>query len=292
MANAILISEQILTDTATAIKAKLGTSGTIKPVEFPSKIAQIPSGGTPVSGTKTITENGTYDVAAYASAVVNVPTSGGGSGYTVTWPGSLSNQSCSVEAVSQNVSGVYSLTVNTDRVVISLSPSVGYNAGTIVLNGNDTGQQNTSLVLTEDVTVTATPATARPASSYLMEAEMTVGTDGKGYYGFSLSEGYGNCRNNNVEYNPGWGTETRTMTEFKVNGFGNTYLYYNSAVNRSSSWAVYIGDGSTSDYYVLTTMQYGSVSEYWSTPEGLYEYLQSCCQSGNRVPVKIAVVSS
>ena len=290
MSNAILISEQILADTASAIKTKLGISQTIKPAEFPARIASIPTGGS-ASGTKTITQNGTYNVAAYETAIVNVPSSGGGSGHTITWPSSLVNQDCQVETVSQNVNGINSLTVSTDRVVISLSPHVGYNAGTIVLNGTDTGKQNTSLILSEDVTVTATAVTARPASDYLMEAEMTVGTDNDGFYGFSLADGYGSCRNNSVEYDPGWGKEVRTVTGFKVNGYGNTYLYYSSSVNRSSAWAVYIGDSATSNYFVMTTMQYGGSSEYWSTPEGLYEYLQACCQNGTSVPIKIAVAA-
>ena len=291
MANAILISEQILADTASAIRTKLGISQAVKPVEFPSKIVSIPTGGS-ASGTKTITQNGTYNVAAYETAIVNVPSSGGGSGHTITWPSSLVNQNCSVATVSRNVSSLNSLTVNTDRVVISLSPSVGYNAGTVVLNGTDTGQQNTSIVLSEDVAVTATAATPKPASNYLMEASMTVGTDNNGVYGFSLEEGFGSCRNNNVEYDPGWGTESRTVTGFIVTGFGNVYLYYNAAVNRSAPWALYIGDNATSDYYVLTTMQYGSISEYFSTPTGLFEYLQACYQNGIAVPMKLAEVGS
>lgn len=42
------------------------------------------------SGSKTITENGTYDVSAYEQAVVNVPTSGGNESYIGLVDGSIS----------------------------------------------------------------------------------------------------------------------------------------------------------------------------------------------------------
>jgi hypothetical protein len=55
----------------TAVAAGVYTTGAVK-------VAKIPDSYIQPTGTKSITENGTHDVKAYASVEVNVPTSGGG----------------------------------------------------------------------------------------------------------------------------------------------------------------------------------------------------------------------
>lgn len=67
-----------LTSVANAIRTKGGTSSQMAfPAGFVSAVQAIPTGITP-TGTKSITENGTYDVTQYASAEVNVSGGGGG----------------------------------------------------------------------------------------------------------------------------------------------------------------------------------------------------------------------
>ena len=76
-----LVQDTSLTSVANAIRVKAELSGTLEfPDEFVSAIQNISTGITP-SGTKTITENGTYDVTNFASADVNV--SGGGGSVSV-----------------------------------------------------------------------------------------------------------------------------------------------------------------------------------------------------------------
>ena len=73
-----LIDTSVLTNIADAIRGKLGVQTTYKPNEMPEAIESISGGGITPSGTKSIASNGTYDVASYATAEVNV--AGGASG--------------------------------------------------------------------------------------------------------------------------------------------------------------------------------------------------------------------
>lgn len=71
-----LIDTSILSDIADAIRSKLGVQTQYKPGQMADAIESISGGGITPTGTKSITENGTYDVSSFASAEVNVPTGG------------------------------------------------------------------------------------------------------------------------------------------------------------------------------------------------------------------------
>ena len=73
----LAITESYLEDIADAIRSKTGVSNaTYYPSEMADAIMTISGGGITPTGTISITENGTYNVASYASADVAVPTGG------------------------------------------------------------------------------------------------------------------------------------------------------------------------------------------------------------------------
>ena len=79
----VTVTESYLSETAEAIRGKLGTDVPYTPAQFAAAIGSIPTGSTAVMVSKTITANGTYDPGddnadGYDSVVVNVP--GGSSG--------------------------------------------------------------------------------------------------------------------------------------------------------------------------------------------------------------------
>lgn len=94
-----LISENLLTDIADAIRSKTGDSGTLTPVQMASEIADLPDAP---SGQIEITENGEVDVAAFASALVNVA-GGGGASNVVTGTFSFITSSTSMEVHTVNI---------------------------------------------------------------------------------------------------------------------------------------------------------------------------------------------
>ena len=77
MGNFILTEKSNLVAVADAIRSKTGLTGAMTLDEMSRNIENI-SGGIVPSGNISITENGSYDVSQYASAEVNVASSGGG----------------------------------------------------------------------------------------------------------------------------------------------------------------------------------------------------------------------
>lgn len=91
------------------------------------KVAKIPSDYIKPSGTKSITENGTHDVTAFASVDVNVPTSGGGGGAVETC-------TVTVEWAGMTMYSIAYLSTDGGQYLLVDSPSDGSTTITVVKN--------------------------------------------------------------------------------------------------------------------------------------------------------------
>lgn len=117
----VMITESYLEDIADAIRSKNGSSNTYKPSQMSTAISNL---GGATLGTKTITENNTYNASSdnldgYSSVTVNVPNPSTG-----TKQISISSNGTTTENVTDYASA---------EISVSVSPNVGTKS--IVANG-------------------------------------------------------------------------------------------------------------------------------------------------------------
>ena len=172
--NLVRISEEILQNTADAIREKLNSEETIKPVNFPQKISDIKMGKI-------------YNVNITQSA----------------------NQTIKVSEVTTYTNSQNSFTINTatyvPRIKASLTANTGYNKGTLNVS------ENTTITLSEGTTnISATPATIKQFTVTVTQTEnqtITVTCNGVDYTS-SFTANYGDTWTasivaTNTDYNPG-----------------------------------------------------------------------------------------
>ncbi len=142
------------TSTQTAVNAYNFTTGAIT-------VGPIPSNYVSPSGTKSVTENGTYDVKSYASVSVNVPTEGGGTGGGSTGGGRVDTLDSSGNITGSSVSGYAKIPNNAYKQQTYLT-SVSINDTTTSI-GNSAFYQCTKL---ENVTLPETLTTIVTSAFY------------------------------------------------------------------------------------------------------------------------------
>lgn len=235
-----------LEDIADAIRAKGGTSASLAfPAGFVSAVQAIPTGITP-AGTKSITENGTYDVTQYASASVSVPNtySAGDEGKVVS-NGALVAQTSDTVTINDtyDTTLINSLTVNVSgggTSPISKLGEVTVSENVRAVNLDLTPYASYDLVIViSDVTLNS--------ADWLYYVKNGSSPSG-GTYGNSVIHHYGLCigiwlgSSNSIKYNvvPSGGGYTTGSEDVS-----NLYIYaYNSSkyITAGSKFKIYGGN--------------------------------------------------
>lgn len=136
-----IITESLLSDIADAIRAKTGESADMTPTEMADAIATISGGGSAVLGTKSITQNGTYNASSdnydgYSQVTVNVS---GGVTPTGTKQISITQNGTTTEDVTNYASA--EITVNVSGSGYSVDDIAGgAPSGAITINATSVAQ--------------------------------------------------------------------------------------------------------------------------------------------------------
>lgn len=285
----VLVSESNLTAIANAIRAKTGSSGSLTPAQMSTAIQSIEVGSS--SG------------------------SGGTNSYKVTRPASIANQTLVITpkvsfkdtATWESVDGNLILEVKPSTLDIRLTPSSGYQVGTIFINGVDQGTDMlTGYSPSGDIVITCSEATVKQASDYLYEGEMTVGkavnSNGGTYcYGVGVANNYDP---NAIVEKEG----SLYPTSFSLNSYGTEVVSYIKTLwirgslsdgelrsldlqrdvkgVEGDSWVqsdnliILVGDNQVAIPGDITRIS-------GETKTLLFNYLKSCYESGAKVPVKV-----
>lgn len=174
----VLIDTDSMTDIADAIRAKNGSATTYKPAQMAAAITAIP---TP-SGSLPIDSNGTYDVSAYATAVVNVAGSSknvqvaaGVNRATTSSYTAISGQSLTVAVTGKYDvywSGFRSSTSGTSGSQLYINGSA-YGDAEITFSNHGQSVHLTNVSLTKNQTV-AVYARSRGNGYYMYVANLTI----------------------------------------------------------------------------------------------------------------------
>ena len=179
-----LISNSLLSDISNSINNKLGTTGTISPVDFATKISQI--GGSSPTGTIEITTNGTHNVEAYQYASVSVPTTDE-AGLTWNIVNNLSDEHIQIKKFTNFVSENRVLNKTTNKYTIdsfaynmsfNVYPEWGYrfkSGSTYNINFSETGysSQNVLTDTLKNYDINTNPSASYPSDLFTTSTLIT-----------------------------------------------------------------------------------------------------------------------
>lgn len=252
----VLVSESNLTNIANAIRAKNGSSDTYTPAQM-------------------------------ATAIQGIQT--GMQTYTCTYPTSIANQSLQINLLSSGSTNNGVVQFDGCGVELKLVPNSGYDAGSIIIDGVDTGSDTRTInPLTKDTVISVTDATEHQSllnttahviyqqiSSWNPEIIFLEPTDG------SYS-----C----MAYNPQTGLSQQVDCDFgrmNLEGGNSQTIIINVHVSASTDFycntKIILNDEFSFDVNLLLSST-GKVTRV-QTPTGLWDYLRQ--KVGQTISLKL-----